>query len=138
VEAKVPRPTRTDVSGISQESGYIGGWGLEIGQKPINFWDRNQSETKKRDRNQSFFLERGRTVVDFVLWSEGERNPDELQQFAPPPVAVSHLVKAHVAVVKEVILVGAGEHRDREEISPGEDDAAKDRQVQVTIPIGSR
>jgi hypothetical protein len=44
------------------------------------------------------FGERGRTVVDFVLRSERERDPDELQQLGPL-LFVQHLVQPHIRCV---------------------------------------
>jgi len=52
------------------------------------------------------FGERGHTVVDLVLLSERERNPDELQQFGPL-LFVQHLVQPHIRCVGSEVWLSA-------------------------------
>ena len=89
VEAKVPRPTRTDVSGITNESAFsdfvFRVWGLGVG---VEF---NIVQEEKLTK----FWERGRTVVDLVLISERERNSDVLEQLGPSSDE-PHLVQPHL------------------------------------------
>ena len=109
MEAKVPFPTRTDVSGITRESAnFVGGWqlGIEVrwGLNRFGFWIGLVFGFVWVWEFGfvwvwGFVGERGRTAVDFVLLSERERDPDKLELLGVLPDE-PHLVQPHVGCVQ--------------------------------------